>query len=73
MEVEDEKESFAKRNKQAKPAVTFPIKKFEPRENQGPKKFGSQPLNNTVGKQFQGKGRSTLGSMTKVCIVTSIR
>ncbi|KAG7564126.1 Cytochrome P450 superfamily [Arabidopsis suecica] len=58
MEVEDEKESFAKRNKQAKPAVTFPTKKFEPRENQGPKKFGSQPLNNTVGKQFQGKGRS---------------
>ncbi|KAG7564205.1 Ribonuclease H domain [Arabidopsis suecica] len=37
MEVEDEKESFAKRNKQAKPAVTFPTKKFEPRENQGPK------------------------------------
>ncbi|KAG7552073.1 Integrase catalytic core [Arabidopsis thaliana x Arabidopsis arenosa] len=58
MEVEDEKESFAKRNKQAKPAVTFPTKKFEPRENQGPKKFGSQPLNNTVGRQFQGKGRS---------------
>ncbi|KAG7533112.1 Ribonuclease H-like superfamily [Arabidopsis thaliana x Arabidopsis arenosa] len=58
MEVEDEKESFAKRNKQAKPAVTFPTKKFEPRENQGPKKFGSQPLNNTVGKQFQGRGRS---------------
>ncbi|KAG7559356.1 Integrase catalytic core [Arabidopsis thaliana x Arabidopsis arenosa] len=58
MEVEDEKESFAKRNKQAKPPVTFPTKKFEPRENQGPKKFGSQPLNNTVGKQFQGKGRS---------------
>ncbi|KAG7543894.1 Ribonuclease H domain [Arabidopsis thaliana x Arabidopsis arenosa] len=58
MEVEDEKESFAKRNKQAKPAVTFPTKKFEPRENQGPKKFGSQPLNNTVGKQFQGKGKS---------------
>ncbi|KAG7533509.1 Reverse transcriptase domain [Arabidopsis thaliana x Arabidopsis arenosa] len=58
MEVEDEKESFAKRNKQAKPAVTFPTKKFEPKENQGPKKFGSQPLNNTVGKQFQGKGRS---------------
>ncbi|KAG7572361.1 Retrotransposon gag domain [Arabidopsis suecica] len=58
MEVEDEKESFAKRNKQAKPAVTFPTKKFEPRENQGPKKFGSQPLNNTVGKQFQGKRRS---------------
>ncbi|KAG7586269.1 Retrotransposon gag domain [Arabidopsis thaliana x Arabidopsis arenosa] len=58
MEVEDEKESFAKRNKQAKPVVTFPTKKFEPRENQGPKKFGSQPLNNTVGKQFQGKGRS---------------
>ncbi|KAG7556517.1 Integrase catalytic core [Arabidopsis suecica] len=58
MEVEDEKESFAKMNKQAKPAVIFPTKKFEPRENQGPKKFGSQPLNNTVGKQFQGKGRS---------------
>ncbi|KAG7532877.1 Integrase catalytic core [Arabidopsis thaliana x Arabidopsis arenosa] len=58
MEVEDEKESFAKRNKQAKPAVTFPTKKFEPRENQGPKKFGLQPLNNTVGKQFQGKRRS---------------
>ncbi|KAG7579151.1 Ribonuclease H-like superfamily [Arabidopsis thaliana x Arabidopsis arenosa] len=57
-EVEDEKESFAKRNKQAKPAVTFPTKKFEPRESQGPKKFGSQPLNNIVGKQFQGKGRS---------------
>ncbi|KAG7584809.1 Ribonuclease H domain [Arabidopsis thaliana x Arabidopsis arenosa] len=59
MEVEDdEKESFAKRNKPAKPAVTFPTKKFEPRESQGPKKFGSQPLNNVVGKQFQGKGRS---------------
>jgi len=58
MEVEDEKESFAKRNKQAKPAVTFPPKKFEPRENQGPRKFGSQPFNNNVGKQFQGKGRS---------------
>ncbi|KAG7588597.1 Ribonuclease H-like superfamily [Arabidopsis suecica] len=58
MEVEDEKESFAKRNKQAKPAVTFPTKKFEPRENQGPKKFGSQPFNNNVGKQFQGKRKS---------------
>ncbi|KAG7579052.1 Reverse transcriptase domain [Arabidopsis thaliana x Arabidopsis arenosa] len=58
MEVEDEKESFAKRNKQAKPTVTFPTKKFEPREIQGPKKFGSQPLNNIVGKQFQGKGKS---------------
>ncbi|XP_020872323.1 uncharacterized protein LOC110226080 [Arabidopsis lyrata subsp. lyrata] len=58
MEVEDEKESFAKRNKQAKPVVTFPTKKFEPRENQGPKKFGSQTFNNTVGKQFQGKARS---------------
>lgn len=58
MEVEDEKESFTKRNKQAKPAVTFPPKKFEPRENQGPRKFGSQPFNNNVGKQFQGKGKS---------------
>ncbi|KAL9308585.1 putative retrotransposon gag domain-containing protein [Arabidopsis thaliana] len=51
-EVEDEKESFVKRNKQAKPAVTFRRKKFEPRENQGPRKFGSQPFNNNVGKQF---------------------
>jgi len=50
MEVEDEKESFAKRNKQAKPSVTFPPKKFEPRENQGPRKFGSQTFNNNVGK-----------------------
>jgi len=58
MEVEDEKESFAKRNKQVKPAVIFPPKKFEPRENQGPRKFGSQPFNNNLGKQFQGKGRS---------------
>ena len=58
MEVKDEKESFAKRNKQVKPAVTFPPKKFEPRENKGPRKFGSQPFNNNVGKQFQGKGRS---------------
>jgi len=58
MEVEDEKESFAKRDKQAKPAVTFLPKKFEPRENQGPRKFGSLPFNNNVGKQFQGKGRS---------------
>ncbi|XP_020879436.1 uncharacterized protein LOC110227873 [Arabidopsis lyrata subsp. lyrata] len=33
MEVKDEKENFAKRNKQEKPAVTFPTKKFEPREN----------------------------------------
>ncbi|AED93862.1 unnamed protein product [Arabidopsis thaliana] len=33
MEVEDKKEIFAKRNKPAKPAVTFPTKKFEPREN----------------------------------------
>ncbi|KAL9293341.1 putative retrotransposon gag domain-containing protein [Arabidopsis thaliana] len=39
MEVEDEKESFAKRYKQAKPAVTFSPKKFKPRENQGPMKF----------------------------------
>jgi len=37
MEVEDEKESFAKRNKQAKLAVTFPAKKFEPREKPGTK------------------------------------
>ncbi|XP_020874147.1 uncharacterized protein LOC110226546 [Arabidopsis lyrata subsp. lyrata] len=37
MEVEDEKESFARRNKQAKPTVTLPTKKFEPRENQGTK------------------------------------
>jgi len=58
MEVEDEKESFAKRNKQAKPAVTFLPKKFEPRENQGPRKFGSQPFNSNVEKKFQGKGRS---------------
>ncbi|KAG7542873.1 Retrotransposon gag domain [Arabidopsis thaliana x Arabidopsis arenosa] len=58
MEVEDEKENFAKRNKQEKPAITVPAKKFEPRENRGPKKFGSQPFNSTVGKQFQGKGRS---------------
>jgi len=50
MEVEDEKESFAKRNKQAKPAATFSPKKFEPRENQGPRKFGSQPFNNNVEK-----------------------
>ncbi|XP_020872664.1 uncharacterized protein LOC110226222 [Arabidopsis lyrata subsp. lyrata] len=52
MEVEDEKESFAKRNKQEKSAVTVPTKKFEPRENKGPKKFGSQPFNSTVGKQL---------------------
>ncbi|CAL9241970.1 unnamed protein product, partial [Arabidopsis halleri] len=58
MEVEDEKENFAKRNKQEKPAVTVPTKKFEPRESKGPRKFGSQPFNSTVGKQFQGKGRS---------------
>ncbi|KAG7529614.1 Ribonuclease H domain, partial [Arabidopsis suecica] len=58
MEVEYEKEKFAKRNKQAKPAVTFPPKKFKPRENRGPRKFGSQPFNNNVRKQFQGKGRS---------------
>ncbi|XP_020871384.1 uncharacterized protein LOC110225756 [Arabidopsis lyrata subsp. lyrata] len=58
MEVEDEKENFAKRNKQEKPAVTFPTKKFEPRENKGPRRFGSQPFNNIVGKKFQGKGKS---------------
>ncbi|KAG7533225.1 Retrotransposon gag domain [Arabidopsis thaliana x Arabidopsis arenosa] len=52
------KKSFAKRNKQAKPTVTFPTKNFEPRENQGPKKFRTQPLNNIVGKQFQEKGKS---------------
>ncbi|KAL9281283.1 putative retrotransposon gag domain-containing protein [Arabidopsis thaliana] len=50
MEVEDVKESFAKRNKQAKPSVTFLTKKFEPRDNQGPKKFRAQPFNNNVGK-----------------------
>ncbi|KAL9840718.1 putative retrotransposon gag domain-containing protein [Arabidopsis thaliana] len=44
MEVEDEKESFAKRDKQAKPAVTFSPKKFEPRENQGPRKFGERKV-----------------------------
>jgi len=58
MEVEDEKESFGKRNEQAKPAVTFLDTKFEPLENQGPRKFGSQSFNNNVGKQFQGKGKS---------------
>ncbi|XP_020874133.1 uncharacterized protein LOC110226536 [Arabidopsis lyrata subsp. lyrata] len=45
MEVEDEKENFAKRNKQEKPAITVPIKKFESRESKGPRKFGSQPFN----------------------------
>jgi len=58
MEVEDEKESFTKRNKQATLAITFPAKKFEPKENQGPKKFGSQPFNTNVGRQIQGKGKS---------------
>ena len=58
MEVEDKKESFTKKNKQAKPVSTFPAKKFEPKENQAPRKFGSQAFNNNIGKQFQGKGKS---------------
>ncbi|KAG7543429.1 Retrotransposon gag domain [Arabidopsis thaliana x Arabidopsis arenosa] len=45
MEVEDEKRVLRK-EQTSKTSVTFPTKKFEPRENQGPKKFGSQPLNN---------------------------
>ena len=55
MEVEDEKESFAKKNKQARQTVTFPPKKFEPRDNQGLKRFGFNPSNNNVGTPFQGE------------------
>jgi len=59
MEVEDEKESFDKRTKQVKPVVTFPPKKFEPRDNRGSKRFGVNPSNNNVGRPFQGKRKPT--------------
>ena len=57
--MEDDKESFAKRNKKTKPAVAFQPKRFEPKDNQGSKRFGVNPSNNNVRRPFQEKGRPT--------------
>jgi len=57
MEVEDEKESFAKRNRPAKPAVTFPTKRS---------------LGRNLSTIMSGKENQTLGSGTKLCTATYI-